>query len=1568
MATHTVSTQFVQLDANGQIIMGRQGSIQDVINDLNLSSTTTELVIVENPSVPNSANSPTIKRYLELENGDGFAFVNMNNGLIITSDSSSVSLTTAAILSPSGGTSNQFESTITIQLTAGTNPIDVSSVVSDVLTMSKNDIPLILDTHYSFSYNSGSGVITLTSLTDNFINGLYSIDLNESDNKISDDQSNEMNAVTLNVTISQSYSNLVLNTASDDLLGYYRLGESSGATQALDSSDNNDHSVAVNNVTWETAGAISGDSDTAASFAGNNTSYIKLENHGSTGHLNTANWTIACWFKKTGDGTTTSTGGGGLTALPLVTKGKAESESASFNLNWFMGIDGSNNLAADFEDKDGDPVGGNHPITGSTTIANDQWYFAVFTYDGSDMNLYLNGVNDATLSETLLADDLSILPGCIGSAMESDGTVDGGFQGDIDEVTIWGVALSESQIQDLYVTGSGNDIPESQEFTVNHTPYVSQGNAPDIDYSSTDQFSVMWMTIPHNDGGSDDSFVVEYKENSSSDWLSAPNATATVATGVQNRIVYQAVIDGLNWDTSYDYRVIHYRGPSAQVAATYERTYKTRIRAGESTAFSFVITGDCADGDTDFNDVMSRVNSADSDARFMLSLGDNVYDDGTHDEWDYRLADSSEYIDFVESKLDMLISGNHDVTSGNDGVEMFHNHPQPIPEEGVTSANSIPDFSRDGHTWSWDYGCVHVIGVDMNYSGLPMLSGNVNTSQWAEQVAWMKADIANALARENPPSWIIGVAHYPLASTASASYGGGKQFFEDVLDNFGPESDTPIDIWLGGHTHYYERSYPITGYTGSTIEYISDTDNAYEKGAGIVHIISGNGGRDIHSGTLALNEHTAVGLTSTVSGGVVNGVRLNRACEFGYVSVDVTETTLTIKEIFEDDGEVFDTFTIGPDVIAPTIAITTPTDGGVDDLDAVIGQVTVNTTRAYFEFQLTDTGSGIDDSTVIASTVSMTRGGVGQIEGVDYTFSYDVTANTFRLTSIGGNFDGEDITYAVTVNGGVNKITDIDGNELPESSFDIIIDTTLIVPLSSIFQDGINGYTCDDTYIESTNPDDDNSSDANLIVGTNSHALIKFNNIFGDGEGQIPIGSNIQAARLYLNVEEAGSGVKVHAMLEDWNDTDTWNTLNSGVTTDDSQASSTAMATEGSSGSGENIVVGELEITLDVDVVQNWAYNIDNYGVAILPFGSNSLSISSSDDTSAINMVFWLKADTIIGLDDGDDVATWPDSSSGNNDAVAGDAPIFKVNQINGLPVVRFDGSANYMTADAVASYVTSEHTLFFVIKPDATVYTGGPGGRSLYSTHNSGVNVDISFISGTDGSFGYLTDLTVIDQDLREETNIIGIYKETSSATGYLNGSEAETVAHSLGGSANQFSIGQEWDSATPSDFYWGDIGEIIMYDGILTDAQREQTEGYLAHKYGLQSQLPEGHPYKSINPYSPYSGVKPKIVIDYVEVSVPTAALVTPEDGSGTDYDSDEGEVLVNTTQPYFEVQLYESMDDIDDSAVIASDVILIKDDVELTEGVDYTFSYNSGSNTIRLTSIGGDFGNGVYIIQLN
>ncbi len=178
----------------------------------------------------------------------------------------------------------------------------------------------------------------------------------------------------------------------------------------------------------------------ALEFDGSN-DYVAL---GNPSALGLTTFTIECWFSKLGTGATTTTGGGGITAIPLVTKGRGESDNSNKDMNYFLGITASGSLGGDFEDTSG---GDNHPITATTVISDTNWHHAAFSYDGANLRLYLDGQEDAiSVSTTATPRSDSIQPAAIASALNSAGTPAGFLQGTIDDVRIWDSALSASTI------------------------------------------------------------------------------------------------------------------------------------------------------------------------------------------------------------------------------------------------------------------------------------------------------------------------------------------------------------------------------------------------------------------------------------------------------------------------------------------------------------------------------------------------------------------------------------------------------------------------------------------------------------------------------------------------------------------------------------------------------------------------------------------------------------------------------------------------------------------------------------------------------------------------------------------------------------------------------------------------------------------------------------------------------------------------------------------------------------------------------------------------------------------
>jgi hypothetical protein len=183
----------------------------------------------------------------------------------------------------------------------------------------------------------------------------------------------------------------------------------------------------------------------ALSFGGD--TYVTF---GDPAALDLAQFTLECWFRRDGAGSTTSTGSGGVTdAIPLVTHGASQADGSNVDMNFFLGIKSSTSvLCADFEEgAGGSSPGLNHPILGTTPLVTGTWYHAAATYDGTTWRLYLNGNPEAQLTVGQPVQSGSIQHAALASSITSTGTAQGYFNGVLDEVRIWSTVRTPTELQ-----------------------------------------------------------------------------------------------------------------------------------------------------------------------------------------------------------------------------------------------------------------------------------------------------------------------------------------------------------------------------------------------------------------------------------------------------------------------------------------------------------------------------------------------------------------------------------------------------------------------------------------------------------------------------------------------------------------------------------------------------------------------------------------------------------------------------------------------------------------------------------------------------------------------------------------------------------------------------------------------------------------------------------------------------------------------------------------------------------------------------------------------------------------
>lgn len=464
------------------------------------------------------------------------------------------------------------------------------------------------------------------------------------------------------------------------------------------------------------------------------------------------------------------------------------------------------------------------------------------------------------------------------------------------------------------------------QYRVNHTPYLQLGDAPLG--SATDQVEIMWQTVPAG-FGNEDAFAVEYRAAGASDWTAA-GPIGRLDTGVEDRTVFSSVVQGLDFDADYQYRVTHLR--AGEQVGVYQDTFRTRLPAGDPRPFTFAAYGDSAyiNRIGNFLAVQDRINQIDAQegVAFTLSLGDNAYLAGTHPQYDARLdpAVNPPLTQYMARHIEYLAIGNHDArTEGGRPFEDNYSFPRNGPAAG----------ERADHNYSFDYGSVHFASFDSNSLLNPVRLDN--------QLDWLVADMKASDAR-----WKVVFVHHPVAGSPDKAQQPGDNYYRQVVSRL---REAGVDLFLAGHSHLYHWTYPLLGEENGQAVYVLDPDKEYLQGAGLVQAVAGVGGMSLRAGDFSPFPFDAAGYSTTTDPPV----------EYGFSRIDVTDDALTVRYIAADDGAVLDEFSI---VASNDPMITGDMDGNgridFDDIDVFV--LALADPRAYeAQFGLSAAAKGDTD-------------------------------------------------------------------------------------------------------------------------------------------------------------------------------------------------------------------------------------------------------------------------------------------------------------------------------------------------------------------------------------------------------------------------------------------------------------------------------------------------------------------------------------------------------------------------------------------------------------------------------
>jgi len=219
--------------------------------------------------------------------------------------------------------------------------------------------------------------------------------------------------------------------------------------------------------------------------------------------------------------------------------------------------------------------------------------------------------------------------------------------------------------------------------------------------------------------------------------------------------------------------------------------------------------------------------------------------------------------------------------------------------------------------------------------------------------------------------------------------------------------------------------------------------------------------------------------------------------------------------------------------------------------------------------------------------------------------------------------------------------------------------------------------------------------------------------------------------------------------------------------------------------------------------------------------------------TDIPGLKLWLKADS-LSLSDGDPVGTWSDSSGNGNDgtqSTGSNKPTYKTAIQNGKPIIRFNSAfLNYLTFPDFLSAMTAGQ-VFIVVKANADNHANGLWDMGDPTNGNTG-----SWYPWDDGTIyeGWGTSSRKTTGNPTTALDAFVLYSVASASgnfTTYINGVQFYTTGTNTTSWPTAPILGRNSEST----YFPGDIGEVIIYNSVLSTANRQSVETYLNGRWAI-------------------------------------------------------------------------------------------------------------------------------------
>ncbi len=246
------------------------------------------------------------------------------------------------------------------------------------------------------------------------------------------------------------------------------------------------------------------------------------------------------------------------------------------------------------------------------------------------------------------------------------------------------------------------------------------------------------------------------------------------------------------------------------------------------------------------------------------------------------------------------------------------------------------------------------------------------------------------------------------------------------------------------------------------------------------------------------------------------------------------------------------------------------------------------------------------------------------------------------------------------------------------------LETRKLLAVTS-FQNGVGGYEgTEDTVLYSISPDSNFGSETSISPDQQDangvrQGLLRFNDIIGDGNGQVPLGSTIDSATLSVSVVNSSVAqfqMSLYRMLDDWSESiSTWNSFGDIGGVQSSEGEATDLPPDG-------ILFDPNTGRMTFDItrsLRNWAAGQENFGWLLESTATDGWDWETSEAAVADRPILTVDFTAPSGAGDIEFIETELRQGEGNSGTTTASVTVSRLGGVSG------EVSATYTIAAGTA-------------------------------------------------------------------------------------------------------------------------------------------------------------------------------------------------------------------------------------------------------------------------------------------